>query len=242
MMSGVAGTLQGTIKAVQRYGVLAGAAYVFDRARVGRAERIERFDERHGTTTEGKVYAWQLPHSDEGSASGEFFPYEAAPASLIREAIDSLPITPSHFTFVDLGSGMGRALLVASQVSFRRLVGVEVSCEFDRIARSNIHHYCNGRTGLSRFDLQCMDARQYDFGRDPLVVYLFNPFGKDTFDVVMSRLERSLSEQPRPVFVIYVNPQFEQRLRRSLVFKKIGRRGSRWRPWRHYVVYSSRWQ
>ena len=113
MVSGIRQTLEGFIKFRRSYGLLAAAEYVFDGLRIGRAKRAERFDECDGTITAGKVYAWQL---SDGKAviPGEVYPYEAAPAWLVRKVIRSLPIDPPMFAFVDLGSGKGRTLLVAS--------------------------------------------------------------------------------------------------------------------------------
>jgi SAM-dependent methyltransferase len=237
MASAVAQTLQGAVKAARHYGVLASAGYVLDRMRLGVAERNERFDERHGTATDGKVYAWQLPRSDGAAIAGDIHPYEGTSAPLIRRVIRSLPISPSEFTFVDLGSGKGRALLVASEFSFPRVVGVELSRELDEIARSNVARYVRAVPTRSSFDLHCIDAAQYEFDNGPLVVYLFNPFGGPTFDAVISRLEESLRRTPRDVFVVYINPRFERRLRQFRMFKLLLRGGSRLRPWRRYAVY-----
>lgn len=239
MVSRIAQPLDGVIKSVQYYGLLAAAGYVFDHVRVSRAERAERFDERYGTMTAGKLYPWQLPDLHEAAVSGEILPYEATPAWLIRDIIRSIPITPADFTFVDIGSGKGRMLLVASEFSFSRIVGVEISQELNDIAAANIQRRSNTATARSRYDLRCMNASQYEFENDPLVVFLFNPFGRDTFDTVVSRLEASLRRHPREVYVAYLNPRFEKRLKRSPVFRRLHGDGSRLRPWRRYVVYRS---
>ena len=52
--------------------------------------------------------------------------------------LDSLAIDASRFTFVDLGCGKGKPLMVAASYGFRRLVGVDISAECIAIARRNI--------------------------------------------------------------------------------------------------------
>src|SRR5580765_6779748 len=56
-------------------------------------------------------------------------PYQPTEAALFHEMIDELAkrtsINFAEFTFIDLGSGKGRALLMASDYPFRKIVGVE---------------------------------------------------------------------------------------------------------------------
>jgi hypothetical protein len=47
--------------------------------------------------------------------------YQPTEPALFREMMASLPIEFEHFTFLDLGSGKGRTLLMASSIRFGRL-------------------------------------------------------------------------------------------------------------------------
>ena len=62
-------------------------------------------------------------------------PYQPTDAALFQEMMASLPIDFSEFTFMDLGSGKGRTLLMASEYPFRRIVGVEILPELHRLPR-----------------------------------------------------------------------------------------------------------
>ena len=46
-----------------------------------------------------------------------------------------------EFTFVDLGAGMGRAMLLASEYPFRAVLEVEINATLARIARKNAAHW-----------------------------------------------------------------------------------------------------
>jgi hypothetical protein len=50
----------------------------------------------------------------------------------------ALPWRPEDFTVIDFGSGKGRALIVASECPFRRIIGVEFALELHRDAQQNI--------------------------------------------------------------------------------------------------------
>ena len=94
-------------------------------------------------------------------------PYQPTDAALFQEMMSSLPIAFSEFTFVDLGSGKGRTLLMASEYPFRRIVGVEILPELHRAAekilpttrarRSNVGR--SSRYALTRASLICRRDR-----------------------------------------------------------------------------------
>jgi hypothetical protein len=151
-------------------------------------------------------------------AGGHYQPTEPA---LFHEMLDALPIDYRDFTFIDLGSGKGRALLMASDYSFRRILGVELLPEFHRIALQNIANYCSPGQKCFAMESRCGDALQFEFPPEPLVVYIFNPFPECGLTKVMVNLERSLERNPRPVYVVYHNPILEHVLSSSSAFRRI---------------------
>src|SRR5207237_3599958 len=50
-------------------------------------------------------------------------PYQPTEPSLFHEMLNALNIDFREFTFIDLGSGKGRVLLMAANYPFRRIVG-----------------------------------------------------------------------------------------------------------------------
>ena len=62
---------------------------------------------------------------------------------LFREIINSLRIDFREFTFLDIGSGKGRALLLAAEYPFRRIVGVELMPELNSMAEENIRRFAS---------------------------------------------------------------------------------------------------
>jgi SAM-dependent methyltransferase len=112
------------------------------------------------------------------------------------------------FTFIDLGSGKGRVLLLAALYPFASVVGVEVQPELHAIACSNLIQPQEGRRSREVLSL-CCDAREYEFPATPILLYLFNPFPDYVLRDVLARLRRSVEAQPRPVWVVY-NAPFEQ--------------------------------
>jgi SAM-dependent methyltransferase len=112
------------------------------------------------------------------------------------------------FTFVDLGSGKGRALLLAAMYPFARIIGVEVQPELHAIARRNIECFAAPGQLCRRIESLCADAREYDFPLEDLVLYLFNPFPDYVLREVLTNLAASARRAPRSIFVLY-NAPFE---------------------------------
>jgi SAM-dependent methyltransferase len=149
-------------------------------------------------------------------------PYQATDPALFREMMARLPIDYREFTFVDLGSGKGRALLLASEYPFRRIVGVEILPAFNRAAQQNLRDYRSPTQRCMQIESVCADARDFEFPEEPVVLYLFNPLPERAFSAFLERLERSVADAPRPVWVVYHNPLLESLLAASVFLERAG--------------------
>ena len=152
-------------------------------------------------------------------------PYQPTEPALFHEMMASLPIEFDGFTFVDLGSGKGRTLLMASHYPFRRIVGVELIAELHRAADENIRKYQNPAQRCRQIESIDADAREYEFPAEPLVLYLFNPLPERALGEVLERLHKSLARTPRPVWMAYHNPVLENILGAAGFLEKAGGTG-----------------
>jgi SAM-dependent methyltransferase len=129
------------------------------------------------------------------------------------------------FTFIDLGSGKGRVLLMAAPYGFKRIIGVEFMPEWHRVAEENIRKYTANcaveNKPAAAIESLCMDARDFEFPAGPLVVYMFNPFPEPVLAAVLERLRQSLLKDSRPVFVGYRYLELERLLANSDWLEKI---------------------
>lgn len=117
--------------------------------------------------------------------------YEASSASSVKAALTRLQIDYSQYSFVDLGSGKGRVLLVASEFAFREIIGVEFSLELHEIAESNIRNFRGVATRNPRVRSVLSDAMEFNFPRTPLVLYFFNPFAVELVSEVIRRAQEA---------------------------------------------------
>ncbi|MGB8132013.1 MAG: class I SAM-dependent methyltransferase [Candidatus Angelobacter sp.] len=189
------------------------------------------FDHMVDTTRANVGFRAQLTAALSGH---QYFPTEPW---LFEQIMHALHIEFEDFTFVDLGSGKGRVLLMAAPYGFKEIIGVEYMPEWHHIAEQNIRKFAKSRAAdnesIPAITSLCMDARDFDFPAGPLVVYLFNPFPEPIMAAVLERLQQSLLKNPRPLLVAYRYPELETLLKQSEWLEKIA--GTE-----QWVVYSNR--
>lgn len=131
--------------------------------------------------------------------------YQASEPQLFHEILRTLPVAPEAFTFIDLGSGKGRTLLMASDYGFRRIIGVELLDELHQIAQRNIAGYHSEQRRCFNIEAYSGDARDFRFPQEAFVLYLFNPFPDYILKTVLEKLRESVASNPGEVYVIYHN-------------------------------------
>jgi len=164
------------------------------------------FDVTRHVQTSGYVPLDGLTLTGAGKSGFEYFPSRPAVA---RQALQHLPIQHhSEYTFVDLGSGMGRMLLLAAEYHFRKIQGVELAVELHLQAQRNISRYRH--KGRRCMDIESInaDVSEYRFPNGKLALYLFNPFGPEVLAKVLANLGASIAQQPRHVIMTILNPEF----------------------------------
>jgi SAM-dependent methyltransferase len=186
------------------------------RQRYGDAE----YDWEHRVNTTSAAVGWRdrllgIFHS----------PYQPTDSALFREMLEALRQQAGDFqdfVFIDLGSGKGRTLLMASDYPFRRIVGVELLPALHQIAQENLSKYQSEKQKCFALESVCADAVQFAFPAEPTVLYLFHPLPESGLRRVIDDLERSLQMHPRALYVLYHNPLLEHVLNENAVLKKIG--------------------
>ena len=102
-----------------------------------------------------------------------------------------------NITFIDMGSGKGKVLILAKHDKFFNVIGVELSYSMIDITLHNLYNL-----DIKDVIVHECSAADYNFPGGELVIYLFNPFGKPIMDKVVSKI----LEHNYLVHVIYSNP------------------------------------
>jgi hypothetical protein len=186
-----------------------GAMLVRYRLRQGwRAPRPHGFDLEYGTETVAKA---ALPDEPEQARRQE--PIDTVQFATMMGVLASDPgFDFSEFTFIDLGAGRGRAMMLAAQYSFAAIVGIEYSRELHAGARTNLALYAASRyrgRGCHRLAIVHSDVLAWPLPEVPTVFYCFESFPDlATMQRMADRVRASLAAAPRPVYVVYAGDWF----------------------------------
>jgi SAM-dependent methyltransferase len=142
-----------------------------------------------------------------GEHSAHGVRYEPIQLDVFRRIMAALAVDPKGYTFVDYGSGKARALVLAAEHGFRRIIGVEYASALHDMAQRNVARYSAANPAGAAIELHWADAASFDLPDEDLLCFFYNPFDDVVMRKVLSNLERSLQRRPRRVLIVYRNPQ-----------------------------------
>ncbi len=132
--------------------------------------------------------------------------YEPVRARAFRKLMAHLEL-PTNLVFTDMGCGKGRAMILAAEFSFRRIIGVEFSTALCAACKRNIAAFCMRQTEGPEFAIIEADAAEYCVTKDETVFFFFNPFGPPVMEAVLRSIRYSLNQELRTVWIILANPK-----------------------------------
>ncbi len=163
----------------------------------------QSFDRRFGTDTAGAVEVGELGIGDD-VRRGQAIRYLPSPARVTRWMLAHVDVDHATRTFVDLGCGKGRVLLVAAEYPFRRVIGVDISSELSTIARRNVERFRGASQRCAEVDVVTTDVTAYEFPDGDLLIHLYHPFEPEVTETVLHRLQIALDSAPRRVTIAYL--------------------------------------
>ena len=104
---------------------------------------------------------------------------------------------------------MGRAMLLASGIPFRAVLGVELNPTLVRIARRNFALWRKAGRAHPPIRMTCGDATEFGFPDGPCLAFLFNPFGAAVMRRQLKCMAVKFARRPCQLDVLYVNNEQE---------------------------------
>jgi SAM-dependent methyltransferase len=186
------------------------------------------FDEKFGVRTSGLVAGRHLQsgHRHDRHATAYFAVAPSVFQALMRRWRKSRPDEPiEEFSFIDVGAGMGRAVLLASELSFRQVVGVELNPTLARIARKNLAVWRASGRAQAHAKIVCNDAVDFRLPTGPCLAFLFNPFGAPVMRRLLAAWTKTLSGavsgHAGKLDLIYVNNEQDHVLEQQRGFARL---------------------
>lgn len=173
---------------------------------------VHPFDVENGVRTSGIIPGRFLKsgHRHDRHSTAYFGVAPSVFHGLLRRWQKCRPRAPvEEFTFVDVGAGMGRAMLLASELPFKRIQGVELNPALAGFARRNAAKWRAARRTSMQMRVTCGDAVEFQFPKGPCLVFLFNPFGASVMRRLLARIASTFRDRPGLVDLLYVNHEQE---------------------------------
>jgi SAM-dependent methyltransferase len=188
--------------------------------RLMRLVPVHPFDNQYGVRTSGALPGSVLRLGYSLKKTTAYVGYLGVQPSIIRRALSVLPLH-NDATFVDLGCGKGRALVVASEFPFRAVIGVEITPELAQVAEENARLIAQKWPQRPRITVVNGDALDYELPEGDLVIFLYNPFGEELITKLLASIETALRTRDSSIWIVYINPVWGKIFDRSSTLSRI---------------------
>ena len=180
-------------------------------------------DRRFGIATSDEEVAWEL-----GRALDDDFRFGCRGISYLGIERLMRKLEPSGTdALLDMGCGAGRAICVAAQYPFSRVIGIEIDERLCALAERNarrLHRYA------VHPEIVCADAAKYRVPDDITVVFLYNPFSGEVLKTALTRVLESFDRAPRRLRLAYANPREHELIASMQRFRAADKMWLSWRP------------
>jgi Putative methyltransferase len=202
-----------------------------------RKARLVWWDWRHNVRTRDLMLTVK---DQSGPSAAHAMYYEACDSNLLPQLLGELKTDFSKYVFVDIGTGMGKPLFIAATHPFKKIIGIEMSPMLVEAGRKNCGNFKSASQRCKDIEIVCEDAIKYNFPRDPLVVYMYNPFHEPIMRPFIVNLVDSIRRHPREVIIVYLNPRQAHVIEETKAFETVSKgtdesdyRRLRYAVWRH---------
>ncbi len=163
------------------------------------------FDMKYGIDTVNTIMLDELDIDSANKVHGRY--YEGTNAYVFGQVFSHVKIDPSNSCFIDFGSGKGKAMLLAAEKGFRRVIGVEFSGQLVEVCRRNLETFQHRTKSRTTFEVVQMDAAEYEIPAEANLLYFANPFDETLCGKVIDSILESLRKCPREITIIHLYPQ-----------------------------------
>jgi SAM-dependent methyltransferase len=172
--------------------------------------QLHPFDKRYGVDTSGLIPGGELHSGHKNDVFNTAY-YGMAPSRFQRLMeywiADESHAVIDNYSFVDLGCGKGRAVMMASQFGFREVAGVELHPALARIAEANVAVWTAAGRAVCPVRIVCQDATEFALPDGQCLLYLFHPFTAPVLKRLVERIEADFADRRGLLDLIYFNPE-----------------------------------
>jgi SAM-dependent methyltransferase len=158
-----------------------------------------QWDRKYGVDTSGQVDLTDIDVVGKNRDGGYSVVSTSPRAYAFLSAL--FPADWKEFTFVDVGCGKGRVLMLAALQGFDTIIGIEFAPLICQIAEQNLAHFSGPRP--ARWSIVNADATAADLPSGvPLLIYSFSPFKPEIWEKFVPVLLDTYEANKMPMCLI----------------------------------------
>lgn len=166
--------------------------------------RSRAYDRRHRVETAREELLSNMGVAADSVDRGNYA-YRVTWGWLIKKAMAQLDIDHPRYSFIDYGSGKGKAMLMASDYPFKTIIGLEYAKRLHDIAVDNCRTYHSPNQQCHSLEPVLGDALHYEPPAGPIVCFMCNPFDEATLRSVFNRWRTRYESGDREMRILYLN-------------------------------------
>lgn len=199
------------------------------------------FDARYGVDTDGDVGGASTKLRGRTFLSDLEIPspnwiygqdYSPIAPERFKRILGSLDVNFQEFVFIDFGSGKGRAMFLASELPFKKIIGIEFSHQLHAIAQSNIGKYSSPTQRCKSLQSVCLDFVAFQLPPEPCLLYFLDPCRATIHLKILENIRKSWKENPRKIVIVYISPLSEKVFDSCGFLRKLSKNDDDW-----FLVY-----
>jgi hypothetical protein len=186
-------------------GIIKRLKWLLFRARLAFEDpRNRAYDARHNVETAREEALGEVGVAADAVKRGNSV-YRVTWGGLIEKALSRLDIDPLRYSFIDYGSGKGKAMLMASDYPFRSIIGLEYAGRLHEIAVANCRSYRSPGQKCRALQPILGDVLDYTPPPGPIVCFMCNPFDQATMRKVFAAWRARHAGGETDIRILYLN-------------------------------------
>lgn len=170
------------------------------------AEKMEAFDSSHSTITNVPMQQLAIPEDltlERLLSASDYIPTPSTLAKIGFDALQGVIKDPTNYIFIDIGAGLGKAMLFAARLPFKKVWGVELSPFLAEGCKKNLVSY-SGEKKCNELEIFCCNAIEFEFPNSNLVLYFWEPFVDQTFVSLLENVVRFIDKTGKQVVLMFL--------------------------------------
>lgn len=178
----------------------------------------------------------QLAQATAESLNNDAHENQASSFYILKKGLEVLPLPLKEIALLDIGCGSGRVMNYCMLRKVKSVAGIDLDTDALHIAEANCKLLFD-KGYKTTCSVASADATTYIIPVSVNVIYLFNPFGRQTMQSVAENMVRHVAKTGTPLFVIYTMPAFKDIFENSNACTKIHERFNKDKSRSELVVF-----